>query len=163
MLFMGQEFLEDKYWSDYTDEPGHLIWWDGLQQDRAMSDHLRFTRELIALRRRLVALRRGRINVYHAHDPTRVLAFHRWIEGRGQDVVVVASLSEATHHGYALGFPQPGRWAEVFNSDIYDGWVNPQAAGDGGQVFANGPALHGLPSSARIELPANGLVVFALG
>jgi 1,4-alpha-glucan branching enzyme len=162
MLFMGQEFLEDKYWSDSADDPDHRIWWNGLQQDRAMGDHLRFTRELIALRRRLIALRRGQTNVYHAHDPTRVLAFHRWIEGQGQDVVVAATLSDSTHYGYALGFPRAGRWVEVFNSDVYDGWVNPQVAGNGGQIFADGPAMHGLPSSASVVLPANGFVVFAL-
>jgi 1,4-alpha-glucan branching enzyme len=162
MIFMGQEILEDKYWSDSVDDPDHRIWWDGLRQDRAMSDHLRFTRELIALRRRLISLRRGRTNVFHAHDPTRVLAFHRWIEGHGVDVVVAATLSESTHYGYALGFPKPGRWTEVFNSDVYDGWVNPEVAGNDGQVVADGPAMHGLPSSACVVLPANGFVVFAL-
>ncbi len=60
--------------------PDHL--WDGLKRDRSMSDHLRFTRELISVRRRLGALRRGRINVFHCHNPTRVLAFHRWIQER---------------------------------------------------------------------------------
>src|SRR5262249_24597900 len=49
MLFLGQEFLEDKLWNDSPDDPDHRIWWDGLSRDRAMSDHLRFTRELIAL------------------------------------------------------------------------------------------------------------------
>ena len=82
MLFMGQEFLEDKLWNDSPDDPDHRIWWDGLQHDRSMSDHLRFTRELISVRRRLGALRRGRINVFHCHNPTRVLAFHRWIQER---------------------------------------------------------------------------------
>jgi 1,4-alpha-glucan branching enzyme len=162
MIFMGQEILEDKYWNDSADDPDHRIWWDGLHQDRAMSDHLRFTRELIALRRRLISLRRGRANVFHAHDPTRVLAFHRWIEGHGEDVVVAVTLSESTHYGYALGFPRGGRWLEVFNSDVYDSWVNPRVAGNGGQVFAGGPAMHGLPSSASVVLPANGVVVFAL-
>ena len=53
MLFMGQEFLEDKQWSD---NPGYyqntLIWWDGLQAgQKPMVDFLRFSQELIALRR----------------------------------------------------------------------------------------------------------------
>lgn len=161
MLFMGQEFLEDKLWNDSPDDPNHRIWWDGLWQDRAMSDHLRFTRELIALRRRFEGLSRGSINIFHCHNPTRVLAFHRWIEGRGGDVVVAASLSETTYYGYAMGFPMSGRWVEVFNSDVYDNWVNPAASGNGGNVFAGGPAMHGLPSSAEIVLPANGIVIFS--
>lgn len=48
---MGQEFLEDKPWSD--SDPDLLIFWDGVDKgtDKAMVNHLRFTRELIALRR----------------------------------------------------------------------------------------------------------------
>jgi 1,4-alpha-glucan branching enzyme len=163
MLFMGQEFIEDKPWSD---NPGHfdntLIWWDGLEQgDKAMVDHLRFTQELISLRRRQPALRGEPINVFHVHNDNRVLAFHRWIEGHGRDVVVVASLNESTLWDYQLGLPGAGRWLEVFNSDIYDNWVNPWVAGNGGGIDANGPPVHQLPASARIVLPANSLLVFA--
>lgn len=40
MLFMGQELLEDKNWSDNPrNAPGTLIAWDGLESDRAMGDH----------------------------------------------------------------------------------------------------------------------------
>ncbi|MGY3610864.1 MULTISPECIES: alpha amylase C-terminal domain-containing protein [unclassified Bradyrhizobium] len=161
MLFMGQEFLEDKLWSDSPHDPNHRIWWDGLDHDRAMSNHLRFTRELIALRRRLRALRRGRINIFHCHNPTRVLAFHRWLEDLGDDVVVVTSLSETTYFGYRLGLPHEGIWHEVFNSDVYDNWVNPIVAGNGGGVLAAGPPLHGMPTSAEMVIPANGLIVLA--
>jgi 1,4-alpha-glucan branching enzyme len=41
MLFMGQEFLENKPWSD-TPDPATRIFWDGLRTDRAMQDYLRF-------------------------------------------------------------------------------------------------------------------------
>ncbi|MBA7470081.1 1,4-alpha-glucan branching enzyme GlgB [subsurface metagenome] len=160
MLFMGQEFLEDKYWSDSTEQADLLIWWNGLAADRTMADYLRFMRELIARRRNEVALRRGRMNVYHRSDANRVLAFHRWIDGSGEDVVVVASLSEVTYYGYRLGFPRAGRWIEVFNSDVYDGWVNPATAGNGGSVEANGGGMHGLPASAGIVVPANGVLIF---
>jgi 1,4-alpha-glucan branching enzyme len=161
MLFMGQEFLEDKMWSDSPERGAFHIWWDGLAIDKAMSDHLRFTREVIALRRRLPALRRGQINVFHVHNGNRVIAFHRWIEGIGEDVIVVASLSETTQYGYWLGFPQRVAWSEVFNSDVYDNWVNPIVAGNGGRVFAEGGAMHGMPTSAEITIPANAVLVFA--
>jgi len=32
---------------------------------------------------------------------------------------------------------------------------------NGGGVSANGPALHGQPSSAMVTIPANGVLVFA--
>ncbi|MBN9519755.1 alpha amylase C-terminal domain-containing protein [bacterium] len=164
MLFMGQEFLEDKYWSDSTDYyKENLIWWNGLDSDRAMQDHLRFTRELIDLRKRLPALRADPLNVFHVHNDNRVIAFHRWTAGGASDVVVVASLREETWWGYDLGFPRGGEWREAFNSDVYDNWSNPWAAGNGGRLRASGPPMHGMPTSARVVTPANGVVVFAVG
>ena len=38
MIFMGEEFLEDKQWSD--SEQSLLIYWDGLNTDRVMQDYL---------------------------------------------------------------------------------------------------------------------------
>ena len=160
MLFMGQEFLEDKLWSDNPENDTDTLWWDGLSQDRAMGDHLRFTRELIGLRLREPALRGGPINVFHVHNDDRVIAFHRWLEGAGRDVVVVASLNESTQYGYRIGFPGGGWWTEVFNSDVYDNWVNPIVAGNGGGVPADGPPWQGQPASAAVVIPANGLVIF---
>ena len=163
MLFMGQEFLEDKQWSDHLPTGlGNLIFWGGLEQGvKPMVDHLRFTRELIWLRRRHPALRGAGTNVYHVHNSNRVIAYHRWVPGVGRDVIVVASMNEGALFGYELGFPMQGRWLEVFNSDVYDNWVNPLANGNGGSIEANGPPMHGLPSSASIVIPANSLLVFA--
>jgi 1,4-alpha-glucan branching enzyme len=45
----------------------------------------------------------------------------------------------------------------VFDSEIYDG----EAVASAGDVIADGPAMHGQPASARITIPANGLLVFA--
>ena len=162
MLFMGQEFLEDKYWSDSPNFfKDSLIWWDGLDSDKAMQDHLRFVRELIQVRTRYRALSGDRIKVFHVNNDNRVLASHRWLDGQGGDVVVVASLREETWWSYQLGFPVAGSWLEVFNSDLYDEWVNPMVAGNGGRIDANGPPVHGFSASAAIVIPANGLVVFA--
>ena len=159
MLFMGEEFLEDKSWSDSNN--ALLIFWDGLKTDKVMQDYLRFCRELIGLRKHQPALRSDAVNVFHVHDENRVVAFQRWVVGTGRDVVVVATLAEATYWNYAIGFPEGGFWHEVFNSDVYDNWVNPIAAGNGSGVTANGPPMHGMPCSANVVIPANGIVVFA--
>jgi 1,4-alpha-glucan branching enzyme len=164
MIFMGQEFLEDKYWTDYPKQPELLIWWEGLEgKDKAMSDQHRFTRDLMWLRRKHPALRADGLNVFHVHNDNRVVAFHRWLPGAGRDVVIVASLNESTfyNYGYRLGFPGGGHWIEVFNSDIYDDYFNPNALGNPGGITADGPAWDGLPTSAGITLPANSLLVFA--
>jgi 1,4-alpha-glucan branching enzyme len=159
-IFMGQEFLEDKPWHD---DPGGAfqIWWDGLASDRSMVDFLRFSRELINLRRNLPGLRGSGLNVFHVHNTNRVLAFQRWVPGAGHDVVVVASLNENSYHDYRMGFPAPGHWREIFNSDVYDHWVNPWVTGNGGAIHAAGEGMHGLPASATLQIPANGLLVFA--
>ncbi len=127
MLFMGQEFMEDKQWSDdVIDHPELLIYWDGLAApDPTMRDFLRFTRELIALRWQLPALRAEGFRIVHAHDNNRVLAFHRWVPGEGYDVVVVLSLANVNQYGYRVGFPADGSWREAFNSDVYDNWGKP--------------------------------------
>jgi 1,4-alpha-glucan branching enzyme len=160
MLFMGQEILEEKSWSD-DPHLGTLVAWEGLASDRAMRDHLAFTRDLVYLRRRFAALRGEGIHPFHARDDTRVLAFHRWVEGTGEEVVVVASFSDTTYWRYELGFPRPGRWREVFNGDFYDHLPNPAVAGNGGEVAADGAGRDGFPWSAAVVVPANGLLVFA--
>jgi 1,4-alpha-glucan branching enzyme len=161
MLFMGQEFLEDKQWSDNPAD-GLTPWWAGLQGgDTSMVNHLRFTSDLIALRRHQPALRSEMVHAYYLNNQNRVLVFHRWLDGIGRDVVVVASLNDSTWWSYDLGFPGGGQWLEVFNSDIYDNWVNPQLAGNGGQIYAGGGPLDNMPASATIVIPANSIVVFA--
>lgn len=160
-LFMAQEILEDKLWSE--DPSKNMIWWDGLNADPTMGWQLRCTRDLIALRKAQPAFRADPIRAFCTDDYSRVLGFHRWIEGSGQDVIVVATLAESTIYGYSVGFPFGGFWKEIFNSDVYDHWVNPQVAGNSGGVSAYGPPLHGFNASAAITIPANGVVVFVRG
>jgi 1,4-alpha-glucan branching enzyme len=166
MIFMGQEFLEDKHWDDWLGRPELLIWWEGLEgKDKAMSDQHRFTRDLMWLRRKHSALSGEGLNVHHVHNDNRVIAFHRWLPDVGRDVVIVASLNESTFYNqsYRIGFPLGGHWNEVFNSDIYDEWFNPNVQGNYGGVTADGPAWDGMPTSAEITLPANSILVFAQG
>jgi 1,4-alpha-glucan branching enzyme len=162
MLFMGQEFLEDKPWSDNVqDRPNLRLHWAGLEGgDRHMSDFHRCTRDLIRLRHQLPALRADGFRVAHVHDDNRVLAFHRWVPGSGQDVVVVANLSENSYYNYRVGFPWSGHWEEAFNSDIYDNWVNPWRQGNGGAVNADAQPMHGFEASANVVIPANTILVF---
>jgi 1,4-alpha-glucan branching enzyme len=166
-LFMGQEFLEEKQWCPDARAACHLLGWGGLMPgehgrtaDPAMGDHLRFTQDAVWLRRMQPALRGEGLNVFYTSDADRVIAYQRWVVGEGRDVVVVASLNETTWWGYRLGFPSAGRWAEIFNSDVYDNWVNPMVAGNAGGVEAEWVPMHGLPASASVVIPANGVVVF---
>jgi 1,4-alpha-glucan branching enzyme len=96
-----------------------------------------------------------------AHNDNRVIAFHRWLDGAGHDDAVVTRFNESTWLGYQLGFPSRGRWLEIFNGDVYDNFVNPQVVGSNGEIIADGPPLHGLPTSAALVIPANGVLSFA--
>jgi 1,4-alpha-glucan branching enzyme len=159
-LFMGQEFLEDKQWSDVPTSPLQ-IWWGGLQSgDQSMVDHLRFTQEAIRARWTHPALRGPASHVYYLSETDRVIAIHRWLDGTGRDVIVVVSLNETTQSNYQLGFPRCGLWLESFNSDVFDHWVNPWVAGNGGQIQAAAPPMHGFTASAALVIPANGVLLF---
>jgi 1,4-alpha-glucan branching enzyme len=163
-IFMGQEVLEDKQWAPQPNT-SNLIYWDGVNtgSDSAMVNHLRFTQDLIRLRWLNPAFRGENVNAFHVHDQNRVLAFHRWLEGSGQDLIVAATFAESTWYNYVIGFPFAGHWNEIFNSDVYDNWVNPQVAGNGGGILASGPPMQGFAASANIVIPANGVLVFARG
>ncbi len=163
MLFMGQEFLADRLWSDDPARVDLLIRWSDVQGgDRHAVDFHRFVRDLIRLRRRHPALRSEPVNAYHTDPRHKVIAYHRWIPGQGRDVLMIASLRERTFSDrqYAIGFPLPGHWHEKFNSDFYDHLPNPWVQGNPGGVDASGPSMHGMAHSARVTLPANSLIVF---
>lgn len=161
MIFMGQEFLEDKFWSDNPDyHKNALIWWDGLEQQDEMKKFYGFTGEIIKTRKKLKALTAGNaINIFHTHNDQRIIAFQRWIENVGEDVVVVVSLNENARYHYKLGFPSAGSWKEVFNSDAYDDDAH-SPVGNNGHIEAHWSRHDGLPASASINIPPNGFVIF---
>ncbi len=73
MLFMGQEFLEDKLWSDNPNRDNLFLWWEGVEgADKHMVDFHQFTRDLIRLRRSQPALRAEAISVFNVDQANRV-------------------------------------------------------------------------------------------
>jgi len=99
--------------------------------------------------------------VSQVHNDDRVIVMHRWVEGAGRDVVVVASLNERTLDGYLVDLPWPGQWQEIFNSDYYDHFPNDQVVGNGGTVIADQAGRYGYPFAARVRLPANAALILA--
>jgi 1,4-alpha-glucan branching enzyme len=162
-LFMGQELLEYRPWNDnLQNHPDYLVHWNELVPHTPVGDFLIFTQAVVNLRKNLRGLRGFSSRPYH-NPGNRVIAFHRWVEFEGWDVVVVASLSESNYYNYVLGFPLPGRWKEVFNSDEYENYPNPNVAGNDGFIDANGPATEAMPHSATIVIPANSVLVLVPG
>jgi 1,4-alpha-glucan branching enzyme len=114
MLFQGQEFLEDGYFSDQR----RLDW----TKVATNSGIVQLYRDLIHLRRDWFNTTRGlrgqHVNVHHVNDADKVIAFHRWDQGGlGDDVVVLANMANRAYDRYMLGFPCPGVWRVRFNSD----------------------------------------------
>lgn len=160
MLFMGQDFAEDKQWDDNAEfRPGNLIWWDGIDWGREpVQQRFRtFMEQLVWLRRNEPALRGETLNVLHQNANGRVLAFHRWLEGSGQDIVVVASLNHFTFDRYDLPWPAPGYWREIFNSEAYDDY---HPSGNAGGITAFDTPRDGMPATASLTIPANSILVF---
>ncbi|MAI66899.1 MAG: hypothetical protein CMJ26_03360 [Phycisphaerae bacterium] len=114
MLFQGQEFLEDGYFHD--DDP--LDW----TKVTTYAGILQLYKDLVALRLNKSGissgLAGGSTNMHHINDNGKVVAYHRWgTGGIGDDVIVVMNFSINNLNSYRIGFPHPGNWHMVFNSD----------------------------------------------
>lgn len=114
----------------------------------------RYYQDLIRLSRDSRAIRSHNIDVIHAHDPTRVIAFTR-TDGTS-NILVVASLNDNPFgDGYIIQTRadrlESGLWREIFNSDssLYGG-------SDTGNFGAAIPVQNG---RIELRLPANGLLV----
>ena len=114
MIFQGQEFLEDGFFQDEVP-----LDWARLQTFGGI--HMLY-RDLIRLRRNWFNHTRGlrgqHINVHHANNSDKVIAFHRWEQGGpGDDVVVVMNFANRSYDSYTFGLPRAGQWLVRFNSD----------------------------------------------
>jgi 1,4-alpha-glucan branching enzyme len=87
-----------------------------------------------------------------------VVAFFRR-SSAGDTLLVVTNLTPVPRHGYRIGVPEPGRWAEILNTDstAYGG----SGQGNLGGVEAGPPAVehHGRPFSIDVTLPPLAVVI----
>lgn len=113
MLFQGQEFLEEKWFSD-TDP----LDWEKLKTNGGLFE---LHKDLIRLRRNLDARTRGlegqHLAMLHLDHEAKIVAFHRWTEGGPlDDTVILLNFTHEPWEGH-LKFPHPGMWRVRFNSD----------------------------------------------
>jgi 1,4-alpha-glucan branching enzyme len=158
LLFNGQEFLADRYFTD-----AQSLDWGRLSQFPGVH---RFYRDLIRLRRNWFNNTRGlrgeNVNVFHVNNDGKMLAFHRWAEGGpGDDVVIVANFANRAYSSYTVGFPRGGSWYVRLNSD-WAGYGN----GDYGDVagydtaaFANG--ADNMPASGNVGIGPYTLLILS--
>ena len=114
MMFQGQEFAEDHWFSD--DNP---LDWDRAKQYKGITQ---MYTDLIKLRRDFQATTTGlkgpHVQVYHKNKQGKVIAYQRWQDGGpGDTTIVLVNLFDQTYTGYTVGLPQAGDWQLRFNSD----------------------------------------------
>ncbi|MBX9596600.1 MAG: 1,4-alpha-glucan branching protein GlgB, partial [Roseomonas sp.] len=154
LLFMGQEFAPWREWS----ETRECDWW--LLQHaphRGMQD----------LVRRLNALHCGH-PALHARDcepegfrwidaddsAHSVFSWLRFDGAGGPPVAVITNFTPVPRPGWRIGLPAAGAWRVLLNTD--DARYGGSGAGAAGEVTAAAELSHGLPASARIDLPPLG-------
>src|SRR6202035_4965609 len=61
------------------------------------------------------------VTILRADAASKLLAYHRWLDGGpGDDVIVAANMSAEPLTDVAIGLPRTGRWRVRFNSDSRD-------------------------------------------
>jgi 1,4-alpha-glucan branching enzyme len=160
MIFQGQEFLEDGWFSD-TDP---LDWSKATTNAGIRSMY----RDLIRLRRNLDGVSAGlegsSLNFHHVNIGAKVVAFHRWQNGGDlDDVIVVMNFSQNGISNYRIGMPRGGQWRVRFNSDWngYDSSFSNWGTFD--TSATTGVPWDGLPASALVNIGPYSTVVFSQG
>ncbi len=131
LLFMGQEFAEDREWS----EARELNWW--LTGDFGHRDVMQCVRNLLGLYRWYPSL----------HEDPRDPAIFEWVNRNDADrnilsyirkprngydgaVLVVCNFSPMSYGDYAVGVPLPGKYERVFSTyDSLPGGGGPDEIG----------------------------------
>jgi 1,4-alpha-glucan branching enzyme len=155
LLFMGQEFAQDREWAEqrgldwfHLDDPMHA----GMQ--RLVGDLNRAYADNPALWA-LDSSPEGFAWIDANDAAGNVFSYVRQ-DGQGSIVACVVNFAGTPHHDYALGLPAAGRWTEIVNTDaeVYGG----SGVGNLGGVTAVDEPSHGRPASARITVPPLGAV-----
>jgi len=151
LLFMGQEFGQQREWSHDRSLDWHVFSDDdkpdGLK--RWLIDLNRFYRETPAL-----YARDDEEDGFHWVDccdaQNSVMSFLRH-DAAGGSVLVVLNLTPVPRHNYRVGAPREGHWTERLNSDapIYGG----SGQGNLGGADAHPVPAHGKPFSLTLTLP----------
>jgi 1,4-alpha-glucan branching enzyme len=151
LLFMGGELAQEQEWSHERSLDWHLL------EDAGHAGIQSLVRDLNHVYRDQPALWERDFEGegfwwLEANDADRnVVAFARQGLDGDTQLVCVCNLSPVPREGYRLGLPQPGRWAEVLNTDAsqYGG----SGMGNLGGVEAEPLRWHDQPYSAELTLP----------
>lgn len=160
LLFMGSEFAQDAEWNHDT----QLDW--AALRDPLHGGAQQLVRDLNRLFVREPALHeaddrpQGFRWVIADDRDNSVFAFVRQ-SASGEALLVVCNFTPVPQFNYRVGVPRAGTWHELLNSDaaIYGG----SNLGNGGAVYAQAQAAHGLCASVELCLPPLGTLILRPG
>ncbi|HEY2029760.1 MAG TPA: 1,4-alpha-glucan branching protein GlgB [Myxococcales bacterium] len=158
LLFMGGEFGQWREWAHESSLDWHLT------ADPRHAGLQRLVADLNALMVKHPALyeldtEAAGFEWIDANDSNQSVASYLRRDKKGNTVVAVLNYTPVLRAGYRLGVPQPGEWAELFNSDatVYGG----SGVGNYGAVQSQPVASHGRPQSLELMLPPLGALFLA--
>ena len=150
LLFMGQDFAQGREWNHNQSLDWHLL------------DHAEHRGVQALVRDLNTAYRANPALHYHDMRPegfawieandaeASVYAWARYGGPQDKAVVVVSNMTPVERR-YRLGFPRPGRWEEIINTDavLYGGGNR----GNLGGIATEAVAWNNQPQSALVTLP----------
>jgi 1,4-alpha-glucan branching enzyme len=151
LLFMGGEFAQAREWNHDASLDWHLL------ADARHRGVQSWVRDLNRLYRSEPALHRrdcrsdGFRWAVVEDAGNSVFAWLRFGEDGDAPVLVVLNLTPVPRHGYRIGVPRAGFWAEALNSDagVYRG----SGMGNLGGVHSAPQPMHGMADSLCLTLP----------
>ncbi|CAA7624023.1 1,4-alpha-glucan branching enzyme [Magnetospirillum sp. LM-5] len=158
LLFMGQEFGQEREWDCEGSLDWHLL--DDHQHDgvrRMVKDLNRLYRVEPALHQ-LDCEAAGFAWIDCNDRDNSVLSFVRKGIDSDDICLVVANLTPQVRHGYRIGVPADGFWHEIFNSDSH--WYGGSDVHNDGGRQAEPQPWHGQPYSLALTLPPLAVAVF---
>jgi len=156
LLFMGGELAQGREWNHEASLDWHLL---GEPRHAGVlawvTDLNRAMRETPALHVR--DFESGGFEWIDCNDTEQgVVSLLRWGREGDPPVVVVLNFTPVARHGYRVGVPRSGRWAELLNSEALE--YGGEGEGNLGGVNAEDHVFHARPWSVVLTVPALGAV-----
>lgn len=159
LLFMGQEFGQEREWNFDASLDWHLL------DDEMHRGVQSVIRDLNGIYRTRPALHQQDFDHHgfewiDASDTDHsVLSWVRWPKDGTAPIIAACNFTPMVHHGYRIGVPVGGRYRELMNTDsrAYGG----SGVSTGEWVEAEQVECHGRPFSLCLSLPPLATVIYA--
>ena len=160
LLFMGQDFAQEREWSE-----DRSLDWELLEQPRH-KEMLRYVRDLIRLYRAYPALYRKDFEtegfewISCLDADHSIISFLRRGEENDTELLILCNFTPVVYEDFRVGVPYPGKYKEIFNSDKKEyggqGNTNPRVKN------SKKVNMDGRENSMSIKVPPLGITIFTI-